>query len=200
MISNIGNNNITFRKNELEYTHDTLLKNTPANRLRIGIDKFTNSLSVYPAKGLKGSKNANFYEFLTMGTVPYLIGSEMLMLGFNCARPFLTESQRPAAAKYGNKMALGVVLYGVMKSLSKNLVTQPVRMATGVDTEMPYENIVYPLPKEAGEQANIEVQHQQSKVFDSKDMFSGVLLPKGEDFTGKYLNEYKEFDIDELLG
>lgn len=30
-----------------------------------------------------------------------------------------------------------------------------------------------------------------SKVFDSKDMFSGVLLPKGEDFTGKYLNEYK---------
>lgn len=29
-----------------------------------------------------------------------------------------------------------------------------------------------------------------SKVFDSKDMFSGVLLPKGEDFTGKYLNEY----------
>lgn len=30
-----------------------------------------------------------------------------------------------------------------------------------------------------------------SKVFDSKDMFSGVLLPKGEEFTGKYLNEYK---------
>jgi len=41
---------------------------------------------------------------------------------------------------------------------------------------MPYENIVYPLPKEPGEQANIEVQHQQRKVFDSKEFYRKDLL------------------------
>lgn len=153
-----------------------ILPNTPKTRIKQGFQKTSSAFLDYPVKGFRGDVNSDFYEFLTMGTVPYLIGSAMLMLGFNCARPFLTESQRPAAAKYGNKMALGVVLYGVMKSLSKNLVTQPVRMATGVDTEMPYENIVYPLPKEAGEQANIEVQHQQRKVFDSKEFYRKDLL------------------------
>ena len=31
------------------------------------MDKFIKAFTVYPAKGLNGSKNSNFYEFLTMG-------------------------------------------------------------------------------------------------------------------------------------
>ena len=76
-IINNNNNKINFsadkgkeeNKKAIDYDHDTLLKNNFATRTRIGIDKLTNAATLYPAKGLKGSKNANFYEFLTMGTV-----------------------------------------------------------------------------------------------------------------------------------
>ena len=40
---------------KLPYTHDTVLKNSLSNRMRIGFDKFTNALTLYPTKGLKGS-------------------------------------------------------------------------------------------------------------------------------------------------
>ena len=66
-INNLQRNSINFSANEskkdehLEYTHDTLLKNNFITRTRIGIDKFSNALTLYPAKGLKGNKNANFY-------------------------------------------------------------------------------------------------------------------------------------------
>ena len=33
----------------------------------------------YPIKGLRGDVNANFYEFLTMGIVPYILGSAVFM-------------------------------------------------------------------------------------------------------------------------
>ena len=81
MISKI-NKGVAFSGNDskkLPYTKDTLLQNNFSTRTRIGFDKLTNALTLYPAKGLKGDKNANFYEFLTMGTVPYLVGSATLM-------------------------------------------------------------------------------------------------------------------------
>ena len=76
---NFSANGKDEKSKALAYNHDTLLKDNLATRTYIGIDKISNAFTVYPAKGLKGSKNANFYEFLTMGTVPYLIGSAMLM-------------------------------------------------------------------------------------------------------------------------
>ena len=174
---NLQNRSVSFRsstekdKNENE---TRILPNTAKTRLRQGFQKTTSAFIDYPIKGLQGDINSSFYEFLTMGIVPYVLGSGMFMLGFNCINSHLS----PRARVNGKKMALGVVLYGVMKSLSKNLVTIPVNKATGVDTEMPYENIVYPLPKEAGENASIEVQHQQRKVFDSKEFYRKDLLDR----------------------
>lgn len=155
-----------------------ILPNTAHTRVKQGFQKTSSAFLDYPVKGLQGDINSNFYEFLTMGIVPYLAGSAMFMLVFNVANKFLDAKSRKIASKIGNKMALGVVFYGILKSLSKNLVTKPVKAATGVDTEMPYENIVYPLPKEAGNAANIEVQHQQRKVFDSKEFFRKDLLDR----------------------
>ena len=100
-----GNNT---EKKSLDYDHDTLLPNNPFTYTRIGLDKFTNAFTLYPAKGLKGSKNANFYEFLTMGTVPYLIGSAGLMAVFNFANKYFSPFDKMQASKIGQKMALGV--------------------------------------------------------------------------------------------
>ena len=120
---------------------DTLLENNFANRSRIALDKFTKAFTVYPARGMKGSINSNFYEFLTMGTVPYIIGSATLMAVFNSANKHFSHEQAKAAAKLGNKMALGVFLYAIFKSVSKSFVNLPVKWVTGVDTQLPYRKV-----------------------------------------------------------
>ena len=125
---------------------DTLLKNNFSTRMRIGIDKFTKAFTVYPAKGLKGNINSDFYEFLTMGTVPYFIGSAMLMAIFNGYGKFAHE-QKAISKKLGNKMALGVVLYGIFKSLSKSFINTPVKWFTGIDTQIPYMKVYNQLPE-----------------------------------------------------
>ena len=155
-----------------------ILPNTFSTKVNQGFQKTTSAFIDYPAKGLKGDINTNFYEFLTMGIVPYLVGSATFMVVFNCLAKYLDAKSVKAYSKLGNKMALGVVLYGLFKTLSKNLVTKPVKWATGVDTEMPYQNKVYNLPKSAGDSANIEVQYQQRTVFDSNEFFRKDLLKR----------------------
>lgn len=157
-----------------------ILPNNIKTRIEQTTQKTMSAFIDYPVKGLKGDVNSNFYEFLTMGIVPYITGSAMFMFVFNAlnSRGVLGLEDKKAGAKFGKKMALGVVLYGVFKTLSKHLVTHPVKMATGVDTEMPYQNKVCNLPKGANENAEIEVQLQQRKIFDSKEFYRKDLLKR----------------------
>ncbi len=149
-VQNHNSNNLVFGLNideeELK-KHPVLIKNTLPNRMAIEWDKFTNAITMYPARGLKGSKNSNFYEFLTMGVIPYLTGSAMLMAVFNSANKFFAAAEREKASKFGSKMALGVVFYGLAKNISQNFVTLPVKWLTGVDTEEPYAELKYKLPE-----------------------------------------------------
>lgn len=129
----------------LQYDKDTLLQNNFSTRMRIGIDKFAKAFTIYPAKGMKGSKNSNFYEFLTMGSnVPSIIGSIILISIFNSYKKYAI-SDKLGAAKIGNKMALGVIFYSLFKSLSKSLITYPVKAKTGIDTQIPYAKVNYQL-------------------------------------------------------
>ena len=153
---------------EVEFEHDTLLKNNLITRTRIGLDKFTKAFTLYPAKGLAGSKNSNFYEFLTMGTVPYLIGSIMLMSIFNSANKHFSPFASKRAAKLGNKMALGVILYALFKNLSKSLITVPVKLITGIDTELPYSKVNYLLQENPGDYNNL-TSIEYHKVGESVD-------------------------------
>ena len=181
MISAIANNkrDISFlakskdKKNVPDETR--ILPNTPKTRLEQGFQKTSSAFIDYPIKGLRGDINSNFYEFLAMGAIPYLVGSLMFMLVFNATKKLDAHSQKMSSF-LGKKMALGVVFYALLKAITKNLITKPIKAATGVDVEMPYQNIVYNLPKEAGEDASIEVQHQQRKVYDSKEFFRKDLL------------------------
>lgn len=182
MLESVANtNNIEFmskQKKSASPKESRILPNTAKIRAKQNFQKTSSAFIDYPVKGLKGDVNSNFYEFLTMGIVPYLAGSAMFMFVFNAANKHLNLFEKEKASVFGKKMALGVVLYGILKRLSKNLVTKPVKAATGVDTEMPYENVVYSLPKEAGASANIEVQYQQRKVYDSKEFFRKDLLDR----------------------
>lgn len=152
-ISNFSGKNLTFqsRKNDeknVDYDKDTLLENNLSTRTRIGMDKLTKAFTLYPARGLAGSKNSNFYEFLTMGTVPYIVGSLTLMSIFNSAAKHFPKFDQTKAYKLGNKMALGVVFYALFKSISKSFTNIPVKMATGIDTELQYAKVNYLLQEE----------------------------------------------------
>jgi hypothetical protein len=155
----------TEEPKKLKYNKDTLLENNLKTRATIACDKFVKAFTTYPAKGLKGDKNANFYEFLTMGTVPYLMGSAALMAVFNAANKYFTPFAKSKAGSLGKKMALGVAMYGVAKEASKALINKPVKALTGVDTEMPYAKVVEGFPKYEGDPNTKSIEYH--KVFES---------------------------------
>lgn len=147
---------------KLPYSKDTLLKNNLGTRARITMDKVTNAFTVYPVKGLRGSRNSNFYEFLTMGTVPYLIGSGMLMAVFMGPNGKYNPFSSAKAKALGKKMALGVLFYGVMKEIAKSFVTKPVQLLTGVDTTVPYAKFIYELPESIDDTDITSIEYHQA--------------------------------------
>ncbi len=135
--------------------------------LKINTEKLFNAFTKYPKKGMEGSKNANFYEFLTMGSVPYIIGSLMMMAVFNFANRYFDTPSSVNASKLGKKMALGVVAYGILKNISKKFIELPVKYKYGIDVNLPYKKIINELPEENNKD-NL-VTHEYHKVFESVD-------------------------------
>ena len=172
---------------ELKKRQAILVDNTLRNRLTIGWDKFTNAITMYPARGLKGSKNSNFYEFLTMGIVPYLTGSAMFMALFNSANKFFEHRDKLNASRLGKKMALGVLFYGIGKTISKSFVTAPVKWFTGVDTEAPYVKLCYKLPESKNDTDIPSVEYH--KVYESLE-FPYWDLNYGHESKGEVRNAY----------
>ena len=155
---------IQIKKNN-ELNKDTLLENNLSTRMRIQFDKLGNACTMYPAKGFKGSKNANFYEFLTMGTVPYLIGSGVLIAVFNYANKFFPHFDKSMASSVGKKMGMGVAFYAVAKELAKPLISKPVKWMTGVDVDVPYAKVEYQLPEHKNDTDITSIEHH--KVLES---------------------------------
>lgn len=148
---------------------DELLENKLSIRARIGMDKLVKAFTIYPAQGLKGSVNSNFYEFLTMGNVPFIIGSVMLMSVFNSATKYFNHNAVVKASKLGNKMALGVFFYAVFKDASKFLTTAPIKWITGIDTEIPYKKVTYNLREYPGDDDKSLTSIEYHKVGESVD-------------------------------
>ena len=187
--SNLNNGlNLSGRpEKKLPYDKDTLLENNLSTRMRIGFDKFTNALTLYPAKGLKGDKNANFYEFLTMGKVPYIVGSLTLMAVCNAANKHFDSFAQKSAIALGRKMALGVLFYAILKGITKPLVTTPVKWITGVDTEVPYAKVIYELPDNIEDTDITSIEYH--KAFESKEFPRWDLFYKSE-AKGETRNEF----------
>lgn len=154
--------------NELsQHEEDRVLKNNFTTRTRISLDKLVKGITVYPASGLSGSRNSNFYEFLTMGNFPYIVGSISMMAIFNGVNGAFSHPALKKASQLGNKMALGVLFYGLFKRLSKSFVNYPVKLITGVDTEIPYLKINKRLQEHPND-FNVE-SHEYHKVGESVD-------------------------------
>ncbi len=205
-VSNFSDKKLAFSAKSrdeklLPYDQDTLLENNFSTRMRIGMDKLTKAFTVYPAKGISGSKNSNFYEFLTMGLVPYIVGSATLMAIFNAANKHYGNSDKFFAGPLAKKMALGVLFYGIFKSLSKSLVDVPVKLATGIDTQLPYARVIYELPEYDGDSDLKSIEYH--KVGESVDFTRWDLLygeqKKGEELNFRYDKIAKKNGLGENL-
>lgn len=195
MLSSVSYKNcINFGENEQEktpvekpYLKDTLLKNNISTNFKISADKFENSITTYPYRGFIGSKKSNFYEFLTTGMFPYLVGSLTLMGVFNYANKFFDNFGASKAGEIGKKMALGVLFYGIAKSASGVLVTKPVKWTTGVDVNLPYAKVVYSEPENKKDTDIRKTEYH--KVFESVEFPRWDLLYSDEK-SGKPRNAY----------
>lgn len=177
------------REQEIHEASDCIVENTFKNRAKISADKITNAFTIYPAKGIKGDKNSNFYEFLTMGTVPYILGSVSLMSIAAIAKHYDKHGAKQAS-KYCNAFALGVLAYGVLKNVSKNLIKKPVKWITGIDVDLPYKKIVRDLPSTSDGKVNANIEYH--KVFESAD-FTRTDLLYDYDKYGKKRGSYYDY-------
>ena len=154
-------------RKKLKESHDHIIPNDPYTKSKILKHKLEDTLTYYIPKGITGNKNSNFYEFLTMGMVPYAIGSAMLMLIFNGVNKYLKPEQKNPL---GTKVALGVVFYGLLKNIAPKLIEIPVHLKTGINPSMAYKKVITEFPEKEGEKGD--------KVFEYHNVFESVDFPR----------------------
>lgn len=154
--------------------------------IAITAEKLKNACTTYPLKGLSGSKNANFYEFLTMGMVPYLTGSATMIAVFNLASKYFNTPAMMSSSAIGKKMGLGVLFYGVGKTLSKKLIEVPLGLKYGIKN-VNYKKVVHELPEERNKD-NL-VTYEYHKAFESVDFPRWDLFYGNENY-GKERNAW----------
>ena len=142
-------------------------KQGPLMNIKAGVHKLTNDIFTYFPKGFSGSKNSNFYEYLSLGMVPYIIGSGMLIGLYSLANKGFNNLDGSAAGKFAKRMGAGVVLYGLGKWLSKKIAHTGIYASTGINLDWKLLNKVNELPENGQEKGLVRVQYPG--VFDSAD-------------------------------
>lgn len=166
-------------------SEDHIIKKTPLMGAKITATKIANDIFVYSRKGLKGSVNSNFYEFLSLGIVPYVIGSGTLIALFNVANKVFNKQDKAIANFKGIQMAAGVVLYGVGKWLGGKMINKGVQAHTGIDMDMAYKKTIRELPENSRRKGATRVEFH--KVFESTDFPRWDLINKqGEQNNNRY--------------
>jgi len=127
--------------------------------------KFYNDIFTYFPKGFAGSKNSDFYEYLSLGKVPNLIGSALLIALPTLANSLFNSNDAKYAGINGKQVGAGVVLYAVGKWAYQKLSKTLVYASTGVNLDMKAIKKVNELP-ELGQEKGL-VRTQYHGVYDS---------------------------------
>ena len=176
-------------------SEDHIIKKTPLTGARIVADKLVKDIFTYAPKGMQGSKNSNFYEYLSLGMIPYIVGSGMMVATTVAATKFFNPNDAKASKMIGKSAALGVAFYAVMKWLGGKLMEKGTQAITGVDMAMPYKKIISELPEKKKKKVSTEFH----RVFESVDFPRWDLINKqGEEKGNRY--EYYDKIAKEKLG
>lgn len=172
---------------QIEANEDYIIKGGLVKDAKVATDKFVKGIFVYPKKGLKGSKNSNFYEFLTMTAVPTLAGSATMIALYNLLRGKGVRDFSQVIK--GNQVAASVVLYAVGKWIGNKAVNAGTKALTGVDLDMTYKSYKSKLPEFNGDKNLISEEFH--KVYESVDFPRWDIINKEGMKNG---NKYEYYD------
>ena len=172
---------------QIEANEDHIIKGGVIKDVKVASDKLAKGIFVYPKKGLKGSKNSNFYEFLTMTAVPTLAGSGMLIALYNLLRR--KGSRDFAQVIKGEQVIASVLLYAIGKWFGNKAVSVGTKAATGIDMDMTYKSYKSKLPEFNGDKNLISEEFH--KVYESVDFPRWDILNKEGMKSG---NKYAYYD------
>ncbi len=158
--------------------------------IKVNGSQLKNAFTTYPQKGLQGSKNSNFYEFLSMGKVANLLGSVTMIALFNAANDSYKIPDKACAEIKGKQMGLGVIFYGLAKALSRKLIETPVNLKYGIDVNVPYKKKITELP-EKGNKDNL-IAHEYHKAYESVDFPYWDLFYDNKSFGDKRNSYYQK--------
>ena len=175
-------------------SEDHIIKKTPLTGARIVADKLVKDIFTYAPKGMQGSKNSNFYEYLSLGMIPYIVGSGMMVATTVAATKFFNPNDAKASKMIGKSAALGVAFYAVMKWLGGKLMEKGTQAITGVDMAMPYKKIISELPENGKEKVSTEFH----RVFESVDFPRWDLINKQGEEKGNRYEYYDKIAKDKL--
>jgi len=118
-----------------------IMPKDPLTKLNVEFKKAA-KLPEYAYRGLKGDPDANFYEYLSLGKIPYFIGGPLLAAVFAFGATRTNPQARASAIKRAKQIAVGVAFYYTGVELAKKVIDIPVKLFRGVDLNQPYENVV----------------------------------------------------------
>lgn len=160
-----------FYKNESHIHKQTLLTGVKADAHKLYNDVFT-----YFPKAFAGSKNSDFYEYLSLGMVPYIIGSVTLVALYCAANGKFNDMDKAKADAAAKTLGAGVALYAAGKWAYQRLARAGIKASTGVDLDMRYVKKINELPEPGQEKGLVRVQYPG--VYDSVQFYRCDLLSK----------------------
>lgn len=176
------------KKENIYKTESHIHRQGPLSGVKATAHKLTNDFLTYFPKGFSGSKNSDFYEFLSLGMVPYIVGSATLISLYNLSRGKMNTTDAEKAARPLRKMAAGVILYAVGKWISPKVSRLATRATTGVNLDMNYINKVNEVPENGNDKGLVRTQYP--KVFDSVDFYRKDLLEQDGDLNHNNIYAY----------
>jgi len=171
------------------YQNETHIhKQNALSGIKAGAHKLTNDVFTYFPKGFQGSKNSDFYEYLSLGMVPYAIGSVMMYSLYKAANGFFKIADKTAADSAANIAGAGVILYGLGKLASRKLSRTLINASTGVNLDLLYLKKVNELPEPGQEKGLVRTQYPG--VFDSVNFYRNDLLDKDSELNHNDIYHY----------
>ena len=178
------------KKEKIYKNESHIYKQGPLSGIKAGAHRFYNDILTYFPKGFAGSKNSDFYEYLSLGMIPYVIGSAMLIGLYSAANKNYNSQSAFAAGNVAKRMGAGVILYGIGKWLSKKISHKLIKGSTGVDLDMRYVNKVNELPENGNYKGITRIQYPG--VFDSADFPRKDLIASDNELNYDNVYEYED--------
>jgi hypothetical protein len=177
------NSKINFGKSSKSEPRDYVYQPTVKNKVQSTVST-AKSLPDYFNRGLKGDPDSNFYEFIKMSKLPYLLGGPGLVATIMAGSNLFDIKANKAAKFNGKGMALGCAGYYLMSAIAKACIDKPLKMARGLDLNHPINTVSFNRPHD--KEGHSTFKDEKHSLFESSKFIRwGFVSPDEPDFNYK---------------